>query len=93
MRRLRHSIILLKLLNHVNIKSWISNLIKRLKVSINVLVACMAENFLQDFLKHFKSMRVVRKTKFTKSEMKCHNQFIANRVDLPQLLATANNVV
>lgn len=53
---------LLKLLHDVNIKSWIRvvNVIESFEVSVDFMVACVTENFLQDEFEDFKAVGVVR---------------------------------
>jgi hypothetical protein len=58
----------LKLLNNVDIKSWIRirNIIEVLEVAVKVVVAGVPEDFLQDFLEDFQSVRVVGEAEFAK---------------------------
>lgn len=61
----------------MDIKCWIrvSNIVKGFKVSIDFVVACMPENFLQILLEDFETMWVVRQAEFAKNNYNMKEKF------------------
>lgn len=56
----------------MNVKSWsrVRNIVKRLKVAIDLIVARLAEDFSEDVLEDFEAMGVIRQTELTGTRRK-----------------------